>query len=510
MIPEEIAKMMNPYNPGVFKLPAKKFIGREEEIEKLYSILDPYEKTLNLRNIILRGDRTVGKSCLLNRYRQILEDFNFVVYDVELSRESTINIDEFEFFKDIIDELFVKYAPDDGFFFDAEQSEIWFSLTSDQYQHNSNYQDRKISFATQYASRKSGTIENLSTKQLQNDFDTILGQLISPEMGINGFAILIDEFQELIRKPQVLEQLRTISENSIGLVIIGAGLPTYINNSVFEKYCRGAESVNLSQMSREEVLDLIFTPFEQIGSYSRHEVSTWFDTQSILQIVERAGGNPLHVNILCSKMFEHYQMNASLNKITLNSAVMEKVNEYYSNISEKSRKINLSLQSCTSEQLEIFSLLYQYEGFSFRVAVLLNLAFNLLTPQIELQEKNALLSSLAEIWGLGLFEIIESEMSPNDLLHLDINKLANVQYKFIGDPIDKLYASYYYEELTGQTLFHNDGKSFEDLLAIKLAEEFDDFLREDPVPNSTSFFHFLEENPLINIFNSEDTVSSKA
>ena len=197
MIPSEIRKMANPYVPMTPRLLPEEFIGRESEVAKLHYTIDEYRKTQYIRNIIISGDRSIGKSTLVNRYKQILEDNNFIVYEVELQRDPSLKIDEFEFFKDLFDYIFERYAPPEGYFFDELQSEIWFSLTTDKYEHESDFKDRRLNFASKYASKKRGIDEKLSVNQLKKDFEVILEQIISKEMEIDGLAIIIDEFQEL-------------------------------------------------------------------------------------------------------------------------------------------------------------------------------------------------------------------------------------------------------------------------------------------------------------------------
>ena len=79
MIPKEIRSMPNPYFTLTSKLQTHQFIGREDETSKLKYILEDYAKTTNLRNLIITGDKSIGKSTLLNRYKQIFQDHSFVV-----------------------------------------------------------------------------------------------------------------------------------------------------------------------------------------------------------------------------------------------------------------------------------------------------------------------------------------------------------------------------------------------------------------------------------------------
>ena len=504
MIPPKIKDLPNPYFPMTPQLSTNEFVGREDEITQLQSTLEEYRKTFRTKNLTITGEKSIGKSTLLHRFLQILQDNNFIVYETELARDPSIEIDEFEFFKEIIDELFQKYAMPDGAFLDVEQSEIWFSLTSGDYTHKSTFNERKLAFATQYSNRKKGNSEKLSYKQLQHDFEIILDSLISIEMDCQGFVILIDEFQELSRNTVILETLRILSEKLTSLIIIGAGLPTYLDNPIFEKFSRTSEIINLTSLKYNEIIELICRPLEQNKLYSRHEVMGWFHGPSINEIIHRSIGNPQHIKILCCKMFEYYKNSTSSNFIALNKTVMEEVMNFYSSISEKSRRIRLSLQSCIREQLISFALLYKYEGFSIRTAIQLELAFKPLIVENENIVKDKFINAFKDIWDLNLFEFKNETVTLETFLSANINQLANIEYKFIGDSIDKLYASYYYEELTGDKLIQTED-TFEDALARKLAADLTNVLVEASVPKEI----FIPE-PLTNCITSfeEDSLNT--
>ncbi|MBW1741559.1 MAG: AAA family ATPase [Deltaproteobacteria bacterium] len=495
MISDTIRRMGNPYSPSTSRLSLYEFVGREEEILKLQALLEEYPKTANLRNIVISGEKSIGKSCLLHRYKQILEDYNFVVYEVELPADASIPIEGFELFKELIDELFDRYAPPDGAFFDQEQSEIWFSLTHDKYEHPSDFQTRQLTFPTKYSNWKRGISETLTYKQLVKDFEKILNELISTETQIEGLAIIIDEFQELSRNTLILDILRLLSEELTGLIVIGAGLPTFLDNRLFEKFTRGAITVHLGNMTRGQILDIIFKPLENQGKFSRHEVRRCFDPDSVQQIVERSGGNPMHVKVLCEKMFDYYQRVPSLEKMELNKSVMEDVMGHYSTISERSKKIRLALESCRRDQLDSFSLLYQYEGFSIKAAILLELAFKPTVPEELASVQKKILHAFEDVWDLKLFELSNETLDLSDMERMSIDSLSHVEYQFIGNAIDKLYASYYYEELVHRPLVHNNNMTFEDILARKLTETLTDFLLTQTIPESLVFV----KDPLMNV-----------
>ncbi|MCE5316115.1 MAG: AAA family ATPase [Parachlamydia sp.] len=483
MIPEAIRNISNPYilTP---RLLFSQFVGREKEINKLRQILEEYRKSFRTRNMIITGNKSIGKSTLLNRYKQILEDHHFLVYEIELPRDSSVIISEFEFFKDLFNELFDKYAPPEGNFFSVEQSEIWYSLTSGTYEHRSSIQDRVLAFATQYANKKRGIQETLSLKQLERDFESILNQIISPDMETQGLAILVDKFQELSRNVIILDLLRQLTEKLPGLMVIGAGLPTFLENAMFEKFVRTAEATSLLPMGREDVLELIIAPLQEVGLYKKFEIQSWFDRESFTNVIERSGGNPLHVRILCSKMFDYYKMHLSSTRFELNRTVMEEVMAYYSSISEKSNRIRLALESCSEDQLRAFSLLYEYEGLSLRSTILAMLAFRPITAESEESVKGQILSALNEIWDLGLFEFKEPFSNLNEIENMSVSGLSRVEFKFVGDTIDKLYAYYLYEAMTNEELMDRQKATFEDILAHKLAAKLESVFTQEGISMS--------------------------
>jgi len=492
---KKLREIPNPYFPIKTNIPSKEFVGRTEELHQFRIQLEEYKATLKTSNILITGEKSIGKSTLLNRFLSLLDDFNFCVVHQELSRDSSIDINEFEFFRDLIDSLFIKYAPPEGSFFDQAQSDIWFSLTSSTYSHESSYIDRKLLFPTQYANYKNNIRESLSYQRLENDFEKILDELTGSEMEFIGLVIVIDEFQELSRNPIVLDILRRLSENLVGITIIGAGLPQLVDNSLFEKFIRTAINMDLKRFNKSDILNLIYKPLETHLNLPKHQIEKWFDKSSLIDLIVRSDGNPMHIHILCAKMVDYFKSNISLKLLGLNKAVMEAVMEYYSNISSKSRKIQLALKSCNYDQLDYFRLLYCYEQFSIREAIILENAFSPMTNENENQQKKTFTDAFKDIWNLNLFELINETLSLNQLLDLSTDELSQIEYKFIGNTIDKLYASYYYEELTNKELIQRSNRSFEDALGFKLAIEFKTHLSDLFVGEKNVF----TTTPIINI-----------
>ena len=469
---DEIKRLPNPYLPITHNIEGREFVGRDKEIDILVRILDQSAKTGKVSNILISGDKSLGKSTLLHKYQGILESHGIAVYQTELSRDQNQRLDEFEFFKELIGDLFVRFGPPEGSFFSPEQLEMWVNLTSNDYASNMNPLDRQLQFPTQYSSRKRGRSENLAYKALEADFSVILDQL-QTSVGFKGLAIVIDEVQELCRNSFILDSLRRLSESLNQFMIIGAGLPTFLNNSLFEKFLRTSHPITLRSFGRRAALDLITKPLENRAKISKHDALHLFHPGTLHQLVSRTGGNPLHTRILCSRLFEDFSASKDAQSMKLSRKVMDQVMEYYCNTSDQSARIRTSLESCTSDQLEAFRRLYRYSGFNLKSSVLIQTAFLSIQEESTKPVIERLVADLEALFDLGLFTLSGAD-SVSDISSLSLDQLSKVVLDFSGDVIDKLYTQYYYEDLTGEELIEPISANFDDELANKLANDMSD------------------------------------
>ena len=74
-MPSKLREMINPYFPITCQLAPHEFVGREREIADMCRILEEYSSTSKLTNVIVTGEKSIGKSSLLNRFKQVLQDY---------------------------------------------------------------------------------------------------------------------------------------------------------------------------------------------------------------------------------------------------------------------------------------------------------------------------------------------------------------------------------------------------------------------------------------------------
>ena len=326
---------------------------------------------------------------------------------------------------------------------------------------------------------------------MESDLSQVLDELLSPKMDFTGLAIIIDEFQELSSNVFLLDTLRNLSENLVGLLIIGAGIPSFLNDSNFEKFIRAALPFTLKKMDSNESLDLIIKPIQGNTSCSRYEIEKLFNPNTIDEVLNRSQGNPLHIKVLCAYLFEVFQSDPKAEQIKLNRNVMDKVMDYYSSFSTRSSHIKNSLETCTTDKLKIFSRLYFHEGFTIKASILEELAFNSI-QKIEvssIQKKK--IEDLKEIFDLQLFEFSDPTIDINNLENFTFDELAQVTYNFTGNPIDKMYAAYYYKDLTRKELSTPDIKDFDHLLLLKLSDEISEGIKREEIPQDENILPTL-------------------
>ena len=455
----------NPYEYRTHILDRHSFVGRSDKLEEFNRLFESeYETTGALNNVLISGEKSIGKSSLLHQYKKHLQNSGYFVYEKELAG----HVDEYQFIKEIIDKVYTEIAPVEETCLSAQQQEIWFCLTEYFEEHKSTFMDREIRFATIYSKYKDGKKVELDYNVLESDVKRIISALGT--VGYRGLVVLVDEFQELSTNRKLLSILRQLGENINNFSIVAAGLPQLISESNFDKFRRTSKIQTLLGLTKSEVVDLITKPLTKTSGMTRYQAFDLFDMQSLLHVVERGGGNPLHITVLCYHMLENYKNDLSLDRIVLNSNVMDRVMEYYSNQSKQSRSIKAALESCTFEDLNNLACIYEYQNVAIRSILTHKNAFNPLSDDILESLKYVFLATFEEVYKLGLFEMVGYDGAIHNLKDLSPAELATIEYRFIGNPLDRLYVKYVYEKITKNILHDNTGLRFEDMLAQKFGD----------------------------------------
>jgi hypothetical protein len=472
-----LAKMLrgiaNPYKSFNSKsFSDDQFIGRNKEVEIINNLIDDFSETGTFsKNILITGERSIGKTTLLEYYRRILSN-NFATYPIELSRYETKTIEDF--FIELVDYFIRQYDGESDSisgFLDSEQITIWRTIKFKGSDPNSTFATRELNIINSIESNQEFQYQSLVT-----DVAHIINTLQSSHYELGGLIILIDEFQEFQKNPRLLEVLLSLSNSISNLLIVGAGLKSiYDNFTIFEKFSRDSIPLNLERYSdKDEIREAVFSPIRRKTHCYDHELILLFSPKCLHELEKRTNGNPYHINIICISMYEYFKNNEDAKHFEINRDVMDVVMNTYSLLSTNSKRIKNSIEACTSDQITSFGWLYLYIGLSIRQIILFLHSFNNINDEDEAILLSKIMENFECIKDLELFQILDVDnriVSWKEFITLTPTTSAQYRYVFIGDHIDSLYASYIYESLTSKQLITNSHQTFEDLLTLRLGDE---------------------------------------
>ncbi|MDP6641711.1 MAG: hypothetical protein QF381_04675, partial [Nitrososphaerales archaeon] len=275
----------------------------------------------------------------------------------------------------------------------------------------------------------------------------------------------------------------------------------YKDSAIFERFVRSAKTNDLPPLDEKkgQIGDAVLMPLVEKLGCMYHEAEQFFESDSLAILEQKTGGNPLHIRLLCSAMFNEFKQDENAEEIKINRAVLEKAMQKYQGWSSNSRQIQTALSTCTSDQLKAFSSLYFYEGLDVRSIIIEKMAFNNITPELEEKCLSNIRSDFDELQGLQLFNITDIDGKPVSISTIDDltpTKAHNVKFDFIGDEFDRLYASYYYQSITNTDLDLRFSYELVDLLAQKLCNNV-----ALMVVNNEEIEGYDSESPTLNYLN---------
>ena len=444
--------LRNPYKPyNLTNIQAGGFVGRKDELEYIeYGISDFLKENRIDENILIIGEKSIGKSTLLKQFINMLDD-NYEVYFKELSKERSYDTTRI-FFEEIFHRIIMDYENEiidnENDFFSVEFFNEWVEF------YNGNHGEvnpRKLNIQ-KFPNRP------ITTNELIADFDRFIDALHNLDSDIRGLIIVVDEFQELRKNVEILEYLIELSANIPNFALIGAGLNliTTDYSEVFEKFSRSAIPFSLTGLDRHEIHDAIINPLCSILKLRKSQAFNLVSDDAIHNIVEKTNGNPLHIRILCGEMFEYFRKNDDVEKMVINDVVMQSVLDYYKRISLKSKIIENHLKNFDEDLLDSFRLIYGWCGLSIKDFMIFKNAFNQINDEVMNSHLKFFIETYNKISHANLF-ILKHLSSNKTIREIDskkINLLNASEYTitFIGDHIDILFAYYYYKKRTGREL----------------------------------------------------------
>ncbi len=426
------------------------FVGRNNEQNELKNIIKDYKHTSALRNIIIIGNKSVGKSSLLAQYDNFLSAENFLTIRIDCDSRNTTN--SILFFGQLFSKLLENIKIVENVYSVIDKDYMKFYPI---YENFSNSKDDTI----------------LLDEILKKDFEVIINKLEKIEY--DGIAILIDDCQLLIQNQYIIDLLQKLMIKLKKTLFILSGNKS-LEDSKFEKLLRQSNVIELKPFDkRQEIFDCIFKPIYKYG-FTNDEILKNMDTQSIKTISDRSGGNPYHIQLICYHMFENFrQMRSDL--IELSPKVISEIINKLKKLAPQHVFIYSQLSACNEEIIKIFRKLYEYQNLSIHEIVKCEMAFSSLDTEEFSKTTRSILSEIRAIRPFNLFKFYTIDNSNVDLIidnnNISVSDIAKVKFKFIGDNIDSLYASYLVESKTGDVLSYEDISGVEQVLANHFHDE---------------------------------------
>lgn len=500
---EKIRQIPNPYEPvQVQSLTEKQFIGRENILALFQDTLKDFEDTGFLTNVLVVGPKTIGKSILLDRFHAMSEG-NLATFKIELSETKTI--DTIDFFIRIIDQLIIQFKDSENFL-PKKQIENWFEAI-----HGEGPTLNYVESFFKIPLIKSKSAQTANEEEIENDLGTLIDYLISSDSDVDGMYLFIDEFQEFKNNPHLIEIITRLSGHIQKLGIVGAGrLDIYNHPDVFERFIRSAKTKDIGPLGSKngQIRDAVILPIVGKLGCMYHEAEELFDIDSLSTLEQKTGGNPLHIRLLCSEMFNEFKYNTDAEAIKLDRVVLELAMKKYQGWSKKSRLIQTALSTCSKDQFKAFSRLYFYEGMDIRSIVIHKMSFDNITTELEENCLSIIKNDFHELQSLQLFNVTDVDGEPVSISTVDDltpTKAHKVKFEYMGDEFDRLYASYYYQWITGNDLEQRFSRSLVDLLAQDLGENLTEIIVKEEINDYES------DLPPINfLFSKSDTSFEEA
>ena len=327
---EKVKAIRNPYKPYQnTDLIEDLFIGRLTEIEVMHQFLDDFQATQRLdNNVIIFGEKSVGKSTLLKRFMSILEG-TFETYFLELDKADIENTREF--FEKIIDEVL---KTNEEMIYDNELDNTSLDkLFLEDWEKYRNDLELELPRAKQFYLQRSS--QTPSPQDLERDFNRLINDLSKMDESINGLVIFIDEAHLLKFNSEIIRNLNYLSAEIPNLMVITGGLKELMYDESFTKLKRNSFHFEISGLSRHQIQEAIIKPIIEKTKVSELELLQIFDPQSLQQIFDKSSGNPYHIKVICGEMFEEFSKDKNAEIITINELVINKVMTIFSGLSSE-------------------------------------------------------------------------------------------------------------------------------------------------------------------------------
>lgn len=288
----------NPFKPGAGHMPPY-LAGRDEETNQFKRLLN--QSTI-LENMVLTGLRGVGKTVLLETFKPIATQNDWVWVGSDMSESASIN--EESLAKRIITDLSVFTS---GMSLTTSRPGLGFGATA---------KEEIINFSYDLLSQAFSSTPGLISDKLKYVLEFVWGAF----KGTNkkGCVFAYDEAQNLSdqeKKQQfplamLLDVFQSIQRKEIPFMLALTGLPTLFPKLVEARtYAeRMFRVITLTRLNKRDSRDAILKPIED----SRCPVQ--LDNESVKIIIQYSDGYPYFIQFICREVYDSFLQKIAANQ----------------------------------------------------------------------------------------------------------------------------------------------------------------------------------------------------
>lgn len=436
------------FNPYDFANPVnnpESFAGRKEESNDVRYYLNQARFTRPI-HIALTGERSAGKTSMLNMIDQQGDKFHFLVVRLDLNENDA---DPIEFFGRLYDSFLTaavadgKYGGFGGHTWGAYRSLVDSDIPA---------QDIPLAFPSHWAAAIRGN-RKISVAVLTHD-------LVEIQAEVNRkILIVLDECNVLSQTKITLQILRNVFMNLENFMLVIAGTPNLfpVFDEVFSPINRQFKKIPISPFDEEkETRECITRPLSRLRLDPKELFDTWpFVVGEIHRVT---GGRPYEIQLLCHTMFRRVQEKDDV-AMRLSLEVLDSVRlDLESGQSHEAKRLYRRYRSLTDKNLIAMGILSRVDNGTLESAALVHV----LDPEMShsSMDKDEFLGQIPGLVELGLIREVDG-----------IFELA-------GDQFDEVYLRYL--AASRSLLISAAPMEPEFYLAFKLGDIIDEHLRWKP------------------------------
>lgn len=401
------------YNPYDFANPvdsADVFAGREGELKEIRYYLDQAARAPRPINLTLTGERSAGKTSLLNMIAAEARQRGFCVARVNLNESDA---DQYFLFAKIYDSILMA-AMDRGSF-GGPNGQVYHDYRQVMDGATTSHTSLELLFPQHLANAMSNR-RALSESVLDRDLKTITKALTTPTV------VIFDECNVLAQSRVELEMLRNVFMNLAGYMLVLAGTPSLfpVMEDVFSPIIRQFKKVPVGSFTNyEETTACLKNPLYALG-IDAEDVMKPSARRLASEVHRISGGRPYEIQLLSHFMFKRVQLGSASNlAITLD--VLDDVKVELEKQGSGTNHSSLdSLPKLGAQDLELLDKLTACRGTITDLAALAALQEDDAGDEAELEQGYEKLASL------GL-----------------LSRQDDGTIRFAGDQFDEVYARYY-------------------------------------------------------------------